>query len=177
MSASMDEDFREFVLARGASLLRLAYLLTGDHSTAEDLLQTALLRAYRHWARVCSADVPDIYVRRILVNQRVSMWRRRRVDELPVAEPDRLVTGGCDESAGIAERDRLWRALHRLPPRTRAVIVLRYWQDMSETATAELLGCSVGTVKSLSSRGLGRLRQLLDPAGEPADTGPKGARP
>jgi len=146
MSASVDEGFREFVLAHGAGLLRLAYLLTGDHSTAEDLLQSALLRAYRHWDRVGGADVPETYVRRILVNQRVSLWRRRRVDELPVAEPDRLVTGGFDESVGIVERDQLWRALHRLPPRTRAVVVLRYWQDMSETATAELLGCSVSTV-------------------------------
>jgi RNA polymerase sigma-70 factor (sigma-E family) len=125
MGATVDEDFREFVLARSAGLVRLAFLLTGDHGTAEDLVQTALLKAYRHWQRVAAAGEPEAYVRRILVNQRVSWWRRRRIEELPLADSDRFVGRG-DESDGVVERDRLWRALHRLPPRTRAVIVLRY---------------------------------------------------
>jgi RNA polymerase sigma-70 factor (sigma-E family) len=166
MGGTVDDDFREFVVARTPSLLGTAYLLTGDHGAAEDLLQTALLKAYRHWKRVAGAGSPDAYVRRILVNQRVSWWRRRQIDAVPIGIYHDSVAGSAADAIGdVAERDQMWRALQHLAPRTRAVIVLRYWEDMSEAATADLLGCSVGTVKSLSSRGLRRLRGLLDPVG------------
>jgi RNA polymerase sigma-70 factor (sigma-E family) len=178
MSGTVEDDFRDFVVARSPSLLSTAYLLTGDHGIAEDLLQTALLKAYRHWKRVASTGSPEGYVRRILVNQRVSWWRRRQVDTVPIAAYHDSVAGTTvDAIAHVAERDQMWRALQQLPPRARSVIVLRYWEDLSEAATAELLGCSVGTVKSLASRGLARLRGLLDPVNEAAGHGVEGDRP
>ena len=178
MSGTVDDDFRDFVVARTPSLLGTAYLLTGDHGAAEDLLQTALLKAYRHWKRISSSGSPEGYVRRILVNQRVSWWRRRQLDAVPIAVYHDTVAGSATDAIGdVAERDQMWRALQQLPPRTRAVIVLRYWEDMSEAATAQLLGCSAGTVKSLASRGLARLRGLLDPMGETANHGAEGDRP
>jgi RNA polymerase sigma-70 factor (sigma-E family) len=168
MGAAHDEDFREFVAARSQRLLSTAYLLTGDRDLAEDLLQAALLRAYRHWRRLTAAGDPEAYIRRILVNQRISWWRRRRLDEVSIPEYHGTIAGVTDDpSAALAERDRVWQALRGLPPRTRAVVVLRYWEDMSEADTAEQLGCTVGTVKSLGSRGLARLRDLLDADGSP----------
>jgi RNA polymerase sigma-70 factor (sigma-E family) len=170
MDRGVEDEFREFVRARTPSLLGTAYLLTGDHGRAEDLVQVALLKAYRHWKRVTSAGSPDAYVRRILINEQLSWWRRRRIDAVSIPAYHDSVAGTAeDASADLAERDRMWRALHQLPPRMRAVIVLRYREDMSEAVTAELLGCSVGTVKSLCSRGLARLREVLDPAGEAPD--------
>lgn len=167
MGGGVEDEFREFVRARTSSLLGTAYLLTGDHGRAEDLLQSTLLKAYKHWKRVTSTGSPDAYVRRILINEQLSWWRRRRIE--PVSIPtyhDSVAGTTADTSVDLVERDRMWRALLQLPPRTRAVIVLRYREDMSEAATAELLGCSVGTVKSLCSRGLARMRGLLD---EPSD--------
>jgi RNA polymerase sigma-70 factor (sigma-E family) len=152
-----EDEFREFVVARSAALLGTAYALTGDRGLAEDLLQTALLRTYRHWKRVRHFDAPDAYVRRVMANQRISWWRRRRVVESDQPLPDRA---GPPDS-GPEDRDELWRALHRLPPRTRAVVVLRYWEDLPEAEVAHLLGCSVGSVKSQASRGLARLRAVL----------------
>ena len=171
MSNEVDDDFREFVLARTPSLLRTAYLLTGDHHAAEDLLQVAFLKAYRHWPRVRTLDAPEFYLRRVLVNQRTSWWRRRRVAELSVATfydavdagAERGEPAGGDLAIGVAERDLVWRAVQQLPPRTRAALVLRYWEDRPEAEIADLLGCSPGTVKSLASRGLDRLRTLLVP--------------
>ncbi|HVQ92811.1 MAG TPA: SigE family RNA polymerase sigma factor [Mycobacteriales bacterium] len=169
MKDDVGADFRNFVAARSQRLLSAAYLLTGDHGLAEDLLQTALLKAYRHWGRVSTAGDPEAYVRRILFNQRVSWWRRRQLEAVSIPAYHDSVAGTVeDASSGLADRDRMWRALRELPPRTRAVVVLRYWEDLSETATAELLDCSVGTVKSLASRGLARLRGLLDPDPETA---------
>jgi RNA polymerase sigma-70 factor (sigma-E family) len=163
MVGSVDDDFRDFVAARSQRLLSTAYLLTGDRDLAQDLLQNALLQAYRHWKRVSSAGDPEAYVRRILVNQRISWWRRRRMDAVSIPEYHDAVAGVVDDpSGGLVDRDQVWRALRGLAPRTRAVIVLRYWEDMSEATTAEQLGCTVGTVKSLASRGLARLRELID---------------
>lgn len=158
----MDEDFRDFVVSRSPALLRTAYLLTGDRGHAEDLLQSALAKAYRHWRRVASTGSPEAYVRAILVNERRSRWRRERGPRLVLgAVPER---GGPDRVAGVDTRDELWRAVLAMPPRTRAVLVLRYWEDLSEADTAEVLGCSVGTVKSQASRGLRKLQTLLTPA-------------
>jgi RNA polymerase sigma-70 factor (sigma-E family) len=155
-----EEGFRVFVEAHSPALLGTAYLLTGDRGQAEDLLQVALLSTYRHWPHIRALQSPQSYVRRVMVNQRTSWWRRRRVAEQPVAVPPE--GAGDDEAALIAVRDELWRAVRQLPPRTRAVLVLRYWEDLSEAETAHVLGCGVGTVKSLSSRGLRRLRAVLD---------------
>jgi RNA polymerase sigma-70 factor (sigma-E family) len=162
MGRADDEDFRGFVAARSPALLRTAYLLTGDRGLAEDLLQSALAKAYRHWGRLSASGSPEAYVRKVLLNERRSWWRRAGNRQLVLGDvPER---GGRDEPAAVDERDALWRALLKMPPRTRAVLVLRYWEDLSEADTAELLGCSTGTVKSLASRGLRRLQTLLDPA-------------
>lgn len=154
------EDFREFMATRSAALLRTAYLLTGDRGHAEDLVQSALARAYRHWGKVRSTGVPEAYVRRILVNERNRSWRRDRARRHEVAGevPERPA---ADQTQAHAERDEMWRALQAMPPRARAVLVLRYWEDLSEAETAELLGCSIGTVKSQASRGLRKLADIL----------------
>jgi len=158
-------EFQEFVEVRYTDLLRTAYLLTGDRGAAEDLVQAALLTTMRHWRSV--AD-PMAYVRRTMVNRRTSLWRRIGSRELLTdAPPDRGVPDGAD---GWAERDELLTALGRLPVRMRAVLVLRYWEDLSEEDTAQLLGCSVGTVKSQASRGLARLRDVLRPGRETQET-------
>jgi RNA polymerase sigma-70 factor (sigma-E family) len=157
VDAAAEDDFRDFVLARSPALLGTAYALTGDRGLAEDLLQVALLRTYRHWRRLRHSEHPDAYVRRVMANQRISWWRRRRVAEADGPVPDRP----GPEGSSPEDRDELWRALRQLPPRTRAVVVLRYWEDLSEAEVARVLGCSVGSVKSQASRGLARLRAEL----------------
>ena len=156
-----EADFDEFVVARSQALLRTAYLLTQDEGRAEDLLQTALTKAWFAWRRIDAS--PEAYVRRILVTTSASWWRRRWTGETPTAElPERPSAGTSD---GPADGQDLWVALGRLPQRQRAVVVLRYLEDRSEAETADLLGCSVGTVKSQCSRALARLR--LDSALQP----------
>ncbi len=156
--------FEEFVLARSGSLLRTALLLTGQNrAEAEDLLQLALERAYRHWARVHAAGDPERYVRRILANASADRWRRlARRPEQPLPAGD-AGPSTPDLSAEVAERDFLLRALAQLPPRQRAVMVLRYFDDMTEAEIADVLGCSVGTVKSQVARALARLRDATEP--------------
>jgi len=158
--------FEEFVAARSHRLLRTAYLLTRDHGLAEDLLQTALTKAYLAWSRV-EGD-PEPYVRRILVTTYASWWRRKWNGEQPTAElPERPATHGQgDDRAG--QSGDLWDALGRLPRRQRAVVVLRYFEDLTEAQTAELLAISTGTVKSQTSKALAKLRidpSLADPEG------------
>jgi RNA polymerase sigma-70 factor (sigma-E family) len=166
MDRDSEADFHDFVVSRSPALLGTAYLLTGDRHRAEDLLQSALAKALRHWPRIRREGSAEPYVRRIMVNEQRSWWRSGRGREHPVAElPDRAAPGA--DPAGAAERDTVWRALGQLPPRTRAVLVLRYWEDRSEAETAELLDCSAGTVKSLASRGLRRLAAVLDGAARP----------
>jgi RNA polymerase sigma-70 factor (sigma-E family) len=150
------EGFEEFVASGSPRLLRTAYLLTHDRAQAEDLLQTALARAWEAWSRI--RGNPEPYVRRVLVNAYASAWRRRWRGEVPTADLPERAAPGADPLAELAERDRLWRALGRLPRRMRAVLVLRYYEDLSEAETAEVLGCSVGNVKSQASRGLAKLR-------------------
>ncbi len=148
--------FDDFVAARSASLLRTAYLLTRDHALAEDLLQTALAKAWFAWRRI--EGEPEPYVRRILVNTYASWWRRKWRGELATEElPDE---GAHDRDTDGAQD--LWTALGRLPRKQRAVVVLRYFDDLTETQTAELLGCSVGTVKSQTSKAFAKLR--IDPS-------------
>jgi RNA polymerase sigma-70 factor (sigma-E family) len=155
--------YDEYVAARSARLLRTAYLLTRDWALAEDLLQTALAKAWLAWRRI-EVD-PDRYVRAVLVNTYASWWHRRWTGETPTERlPEHT---GADPHAGYDERDALWRALGRLPRRQRAVVVLRYFDDLSEAETARVLGCSVGNVKSQASRALAKLRvdESLRPEG------------
>jgi RNA polymerase sigma-70 factor (sigma-E family) len=152
----VDDGFREFVQTRYGEMLRVAYLLSGSEHEAEDLLQGALLRVMRRWHRI---EDPVPYVRRTMINLHVSRWRRYRARELVTSVvPERPVRDPADQ---VSDRQTLMSALRSLPPRTRAVIVLRYWVDLSEAETAALLGCSVGSVKSNASRGLSRLREAL----------------
>ncbi len=143
--------FEEFVTARRPALLRTAYLLTGNAHDAEDLVQTTLLRVVPRWNRI--AAHPEPYVRRVLARESVTRWRARRWRERSVAE---LPEPASAERPN--DRDALLRALATLSPRQRAVLVLRYFDDLTEPATAEVLGISVGTVKSHAREGLARLR-------------------
>src|SRR5260370_37303542 len=155
--------FEDFVHARSASLMRTALLLTGQNrAEAEDLLQLALERAYRHWPRVIGSGEPERYTRKILANASADRWRRlaRRPEEALAARDGR--PGVPDHTAEIADRDFLLRALAGLPPRQRAVLVLRYFDDLPEAEIAEMLGCSLGTVKSQAARALARLRDTTD---------------
>lgn len=151
-------DFDEFVAARSSRLLRTAYLLTRDHALAEDLLQTALTKAWFAWSRI-QGD-PEPYVRKVLVNTFASWWRRKWNGEHAYAEPPEVVAPGEHDAAD--QRQDLWTAMGRLPRRQRAVIVLRFVEDLSEAETARLLGISPGTVKSQTSKALANLR--IDPA-------------
>jgi RNA polymerase sigma-70 factor (sigma-E family) len=154
--AADEAEFREYMTARWPALLRTAYLLTGDRHYAEDLAQTALEKAAVAWNKVRSADDVDAYVRRILVNTHLSRFRRRRVVEVLRKEiPEAAST---DSSQQIAVRDELLKALATLPKRQCAVVVLRYWEDLTEAQTAAILGCSVGTVRSQSFKALAKLR-------------------
>jgi len=156
-SVSAGAEFDEFVAARSSRLLRTAYLLTRDHALAEDLLQTALTRAWFSWSRI-QGD-PEPYVRKILVNTYASWWRRKWNGEQAHAEPpEPELTGGST----VDDRHDLWTAMGRLPRRQRAVVVLRFVEDLSEAETARLLGISPGTVKSQTSKALAKLR--IDPA-------------
>ncbi|MGW2209571.1 SigE family RNA polymerase sigma factor [Streptomyces sp. NPDC001781] len=160
-ATSLYPSFASYVRARHPALLRTARSLTADPSDAEDLLQTALAKTYVAWERIEDHRALDGYVRRALVNTRTSQWRRRRVDEfaceeLPEPEPR---PGADDPAERQALRDAMWRAIMRLPARQRAMVVLRYYEDLSEAQTAEQLGVSVGTVKSAVSRALGKLRE------------------
>jgi RNA polymerase sigma-70 factor (sigma-E family) len=148
-----DVEFADFVAARSRALLRTAYALTGDYQRAEDLLQTALLKSYRHWSGLRE---PEAYLRQVMVRTYASWWQRRWRGEIPVAElPD-----SPDASAGAdsALRDSLIVALATLPPRQRAVLVMRFFEELSDREIAELLNVSTGTVKSQASRALARLR-------------------
>ncbi|WP_433294817.1 SigE family RNA polymerase sigma factor [Actinoplanes sp. CA-030573] len=155
---SIDDGFREFVERQWGPLLRTAYLLTGDRGHAEDLVQAALEKTHRKWARVATMEAPVAYVRRAMVNTATSWRRRRRVSEVPLLVSDGPV---LDPYGRIDQRHQMLAALRRLPPRMRAVLVLRYFEDLGEADIADALGCSVGSVKSQASRGLNRLREQL----------------
>ena len=169
--AQRDAEFSAYMEARQASLLRTAYLISGDRHTAEDLVQTALAKLYLAWDRVEDRGSLDGYVRRVIVNEHNSLWRRpfkRRehaTDQLPErAVPEHTSAGGRD--------DDLWALVQTLPRKQRAAVVLRYYEELSEAETAEVLGVSVGTVKSQTSRALAALRSRssevahLDPASQ-----------
>jgi RNA polymerase sigma-70 factor (sigma-E family) len=155
VDATADDEFRDFMRGRWPAIVRLAYGLTGDLGHAEDVAQAAFARAYASWARVTRTGDPDAYLRRIVVNENHRRFRKRRVaEDLRGELPDSGVTGFAPDPHA-----ELLAALRRLGPRQRAVIVLRYWMDMSEAEAASALGCSVGTVKSQTSRALAALRK------------------
>ncbi|MCC3766850.1 SigE family RNA polymerase sigma factor [Streptomyces sp. UNOC14_S4] len=163
-SAAVYPSFSSYVRARGQVLQRTARSLTSNPCDAEDLLQTALTKTYLAWERIEDHRALDGYVRRALVNTRTSQWRKRKIEEFPYEElPERdPATAGAvagDPAEQQALRDAMWRAVRRLPDRQRAMVVLRYYEDLTEVQTAELLGVSVGTVKSAVSRALGKLRE------------------
>jgi RNA polymerase sigma-70 factor (sigma-E family) len=162
---SDEERFTEFVRAHSASLFRTGFLITGDYQRAEDLLQSTLVRLYQRWPRVEAMERPVGYARKVLVNQAVSWWHRRSSREAPMLvlhEPG--WGGGVDE---VTEHERVWKAVVSLPPRQRAVTVLRYYEDLSEAEIAETLGVARGTVKSHGHAATRRLAELL---GEPTAT-------
>jgi RNA polymerase sigma-70 factor (sigma-E family) len=168
-------EFERFVDGCASDLLRTAYLVTWDLAEAEDLVQEMYLRVARRWPRVRRMDQPVAYARRILVNLAVddAKCRSRRRSELDPADVKRVDAYADEASArvlgAVDARAELLGALGVLAPRQRAVLVLRYFEDLSEAQVAEILGCSLGTVKSTASRGLARLREALD---EPAVASP-----
>jgi RNA polymerase sigma-70 factor (sigma-E family) len=164
MSPEQEREFREFVAARSAGLLRTAYFLTGgDVHEAQDLLQTALIATARHWSRIVKRDQPDAYVRRALARHQINRWRTRaRRPETLVSAPPEHATGH-DEHARIELRHGLLAALRALPPRQRAVVVLRYYEDRAEAEVAALLHISVGTVRSQAAKALAKLRASYPP--------------
>jgi RNA polymerase sigma-70 factor (sigma-E family) len=153
-------DFEAWMAARQGRLLRTAYLLTGDVHAAEDLVQTALAKLYLAWDRVSDAPSVDAYARKIMVNEHTSMWRRLwRHREVVTDTTSHEVAVRAQEYDGVSAA--LWTAVRSLPERQRAVVVLRYYEQLSEQETADALGVTVGTVKSQASRALGTLRTHL----------------
>ena len=157
---SADEGFVEFVSARWARLYRTACVLTLDPATAEDVLQTAMEKTYLRWHRVRRMDDPAAYVRKVIVNAAISSGRRawRRVESPREVLPERPLPGA---ESGVEEHAALWPLVCALPERQRAVVVLRYYEDLTERETAEVLGCSVGTVKSQAHDAIHALRRGL----------------
>jgi len=166
-----DEEFASYMAARQAALLRTAYLLAGDRASAEDLLQTAFAKLYLSWDKVRDRGRLDAYVRRIMVNEHNSLWRRawKRREHATDELPEQPVQDDYDEGVGAA----LWRYLQTLPPKQRTVLVLRYYEDMSEAQIADVMGISTGTVKSQASRALTGLRERAPRSLDPRYTDPR----
>jgi RNA polymerase sigma-70 factor (sigma-E family) len=162
-----DDGFDGFVTARWAPLVATAYLVTGDRGVAEDCVQEALVRVHRRWGRIDPAG-RGAYAHRAAVNAALSWRRRRRIAEVAYDAARHDVGHPHDDPVGVDPR--LLAALRTLAPRARAAVVLRFLEDRSEAQTAEILGCSVGTVKSLTSRGVARLREVLEVADEDGAT-------
>ena len=166
--AARDAEFEQYMTARQPSLLRTAYLLTGDRHSAEDLVQSSLAKLYLSWDKVQRRELLDGYVRRIMVNENNSLWRRawKRREVTTDEVPDRTGPLAHLDSAESsvqrsAQSSALWEFVQTLPRKQRAVVVLRYYEDLSEAEVAEILGISVGTVKSQSSRALAALRERV----------------
>ena len=167
-----DEEFSAFVAARWTALLRVGYLLTGNRSSAEDLVQAALTKTYVAWHRLRDVAAAEPYVKRTMVTTYTSWWRHHRGREASVAEvPDRAGVRAVpvDELEAVVARSVLWPHLAALPRGQRATVVLRFYEDLSEAETAAVLRCSVGTVKSQTHRALAALRAAMT---EPVTAGP-----
>jgi RNA polymerase sigma-70 factor (sigma-E family) len=160
VDSASEQSYCDYVVARRPALIREAYLLVGDVHLAEDLVQTALAKAYVAWHRVAASHAPDAYVRGILINTNISRRRRRRVSEVLTAMPTDQPTDQVQAPGLAVESAVVIQALMALPQRQRAAIVLRFWDDLPESAVAELMGCSVGTVRTHTARAMARLRTL-----------------
>ena len=160
-------DFEAYVRASQAKHKRLAFLLTGDLHSAEDLLQAAYAKLYPKWDKVRTYDAPDAYLRKVMLSVRTSLWRRHKNREWTVEALPEL-GGVADHADGIAQSQALLKALGELPERQRAAVVLRHWCDQSEAETAAIMSCSPGTVKSNTSKGLAHLRRALGQTEEEA---------
>jgi RNA polymerase sigma-70 factor (sigma-E family) len=154
-------EFEEYVSARGQELVRLGFTVSGDYQRAEDLAQIALMQAFRSWRKVRNTDDPHHYVRRILVNEYLSMTRRRSFREAPTADLDPQHTVP-DHAAHVVNSDDLWRALANLSARERVVLVLRYYQDLDDQTIADVLGIKPSSVRATASRALASLRKARD---------------
>jgi RNA polymerase sigma-70 factor (sigma-E family) len=149
----------DFIRNRAVTLYRYGYLLTGNHYDAEDLVQDALIRLRAHWSRVARKDDPTAYVRTIMTRLHISKWRRRRRELLTAAVPEKAVADpGLDRVDAADDEDRVWTALVALPPKQRAVIVLRFYESLTDEEIAATLGVSRSTVRSQASRALQKLR-------------------
>lgn len=154
-------DFSDFVNSAFGRLFRTAYLLVGDHQLAQDLLQESLVKTYVAWPRLRDVSKAEAYTRRTIVTTSISWRRRRSFHEQPVAVLPEVVVP--DQTEALAARDELWSQLHGLPPGQRAAVTLRYCEDLSEAQTAELMGCSIGTVKRQVASALTKLRTRMGP--------------
>ncbi|MES4892192.1 SigE family RNA polymerase sigma factor [Streptomyces sp. NPDC096012] len=161
--SARDEEFQSFMAGRWPRLMRTAFLLTGEQHAAEDLVQSTLERVYVAWRRVGSADDPEAYVRRVMINAHARRHRRRLKEFLAPSDDSGLAHEVADTGDRIAQADdrsTLLTALAHLPARQREAVVLRYWEDLTETQAAEAMGCSVGTVKSNAAKGIAKLRAV-----------------
>lgn len=160
-------DFNGFVASHEDDLIRTAYLMTSDSAETEELVQECLERVARHWPRVRRMEHPGAYARRILVNLVIAGSKRRSQRSLELTHDEQVLESLPDPESELEDsEEELLEALRGLPPRQRAAIVLRYFGDLSEAQTADAMGCSIGTIKSLCSRGLGRMREMLETRSE-----------
>ncbi|MBN0044851.1 SigE family RNA polymerase sigma factor [Streptomyces actuosus] len=163
-----DEEFRAFVVGRWPRLMRTAFLLAGEQHAAEDLVQSTLERVYVAWRKVAAADDPEAYVRRVMINAHARRHRRRLREFLAPRDDSGIVREVADTGDRISQaedRGVLLKALAQLPPRQRQAVVLRYWEDLTETQAAEAMGCSVGAVKSNAAKGIAKLRAIPELSG------------
>lgn len=160
--------FADFAAARAGALYRAAYLMVGDHALAEDLVQEALTKTYVAWRRLHDRANAEAYARKAITTTAITWWRRRAWHEKPRDDVPEVAVD--DHSDGVTEHDAMWSELQALPPRQRAAIVLRYYEDLTERETAEAMGCSIGTVKSQVFTGLEKLRARLGPTAVPVTT-------
>ena len=164
-------EFAEFVQARSTALARTAYLMVGDHALAQDLLQEALTKTYAAWPRLRDVSKADAYTRKVITTTAISWKRRKSYHERPLEHlPER---GSADRTDDVALHDFVWQHLLSLPPRQRAAVVLRFYEDLTEAQTAEAMGCAVGTVKSSVSQALSNLRAVIGPEVELFDANEK----
>jgi RNA polymerase sigma-70 factor (sigma-E family) len=154
-------EFDEYVATCGTALLRFAYLLTGDYHLAEDVLQEALVKVHDRWSGLRDKEYPTAYVRRAITRQYLSWRRRRSSGETPSELDADLLTARGDHTEQLADRDELWHALAGLPRQQRAVLVLRFYEDLDDAEIGRLIGCSPVTVRSHTSRGLAQLRSRM----------------
>jgi len=156
----MQPTFEEFVAVRGRALLSFALMLCGDRHRAEDLVQSVLVKAYPRWSRIVRMERPEAYLKTVLVNEHLRWWRRRSSREVPVPQHPGTLPGE-DPAGAHASRDAAWRLLGALPPKQRAVLVLRYYEDLSDAQIGAVLGCGESTVRSQATRALATLRAAL----------------